>query len=293
MAEQPELSICIANWNCREQLRHCLKSIQIAKQDLKCEVVVVDNASGDGSPEMVAADFSWVALIKNPKNYGFARANNQAAAHSHGKYLFFLNNDTVVGPESLTKIVAFMNAHPGVGMAGPRLIGLDGKAQRLLSETAHAWFLLSSPGHLALDHAVPRCLPTLPARKVRSEPGVRSGVVDGGGYVPAAPTLRTARGMGRRLPVWHRRSRSERPRRAYAFAGLPSRRRHRTLGPNQLREPTRASAISATSAAMPAISANTWPGQSAAFSTSCWFVPIFLLHSGLKSFGKGSPAVRN
>jgi N-acetylglucosaminyl-diphospho-decaprenol L-rhamnosyltransferase len=126
----PDLSICIANWNCREHLRRCLESIRIASLGIPCETIVVDNASADGSADMVESDFPEVILIRNGSNRGFAAANNQAAQRSRATYLLFLNNDTIVGPESLVKIVTFMRDHPGAGIVGPRLIGKDGKPQR-------------------------------------------------------------------------------------------------------------------------------------------------------------------
>ena len=126
----PDLSICIANWNCQEHLRRCLESIRVSRGEFSHETIVVDNASTDGSPEMVEQEFPEVILFRNPTNRGFAIANNQSAGQARGSYLFFLNNDTIVGPDSLAKLLEFMKAHPEVGMAGPRLIGKDGKPQR-------------------------------------------------------------------------------------------------------------------------------------------------------------------
>ncbi len=126
----PDLSICIVNWNGRELLRQCLASIDAGRGALQVETIVVDNGSTDGSAEMVAQEFPWVVLHPNRDNAGFSRANNQAADVSHGQYLLFLNNDTIVGRDSLQSLVEFMRTHPEVGMAGPRLIGRDGAPQR-------------------------------------------------------------------------------------------------------------------------------------------------------------------
>jgi hypothetical protein len=125
-----DLSICIVNWNGRELLRACLYSIQLAQEGLRVETIVVDNASKDGSAGMVAELFPEVILLRNPTNAGFSRANNQAAALSSGRHLLFLNNDTLVGQDSLRTMVRFMDEHPEVGLAGPRLIGHDGLPQR-------------------------------------------------------------------------------------------------------------------------------------------------------------------
>ena len=75
-----DVTICIANWNCRELLRRCLESLHDQPQGVRIETIVVDNASEDGAAEMVVRDFPEVILIRNAENRGFARANNQAAA---------------------------------------------------------------------------------------------------------------------------------------------------------------------------------------------------------------------
>lgn len=124
-----DVSVCIANWNCRELLRRCLESLYDQPQGVSFEVVVVDNASADGAADMVAAEFPGVTLVRNKDNRGFSKANNQAAALAKGRYFFFLNNDTVVPPETLRKFLEFAEANPAVGMVGPRLRGGDGNAQ--------------------------------------------------------------------------------------------------------------------------------------------------------------------
>lgn len=125
----PAVSVCIANWNCVGLLRDCLRSLFGADQGTTFEVVVADNASTDGAADMVAAEFPQVVLVRNGENRGFARASNQAAAAGRGRYVFFLNNDTVVPPGALGKLVALAEAHPEVGMFGPRLRGTDGAFQ--------------------------------------------------------------------------------------------------------------------------------------------------------------------
>ena len=121
------MSVCIANWNCRELLRACLESLQDQPQGLHLEVIVVDNASTDGAPDMVAREFPEVLVLRNDDNRGFSRANNQAALKARGRYLLFLNNDTVVPPGTLRRLVDYADRHPEVGMIGPRL--RDGHGQ--------------------------------------------------------------------------------------------------------------------------------------------------------------------
>jgi GT2 family glycosyltransferase len=124
-----DVSVCIANWNCRELLRGCLESLIGQAQGVRLEIIVVDNASTDGAAAMAAGEFPAVRLIGNAFNRGFARANNQAARCARGRYLFFLNNDTRVPPGTLRRLVKFLETHPGVGMVGPRLRDGQGNIQ--------------------------------------------------------------------------------------------------------------------------------------------------------------------
>jgi len=128
-ADAIDVSVCIANWNCVEYLRACLQSLLHQPQGVTIEVLVADNASTDGAPDMVAREFPEVTLLRNTDNTGFARASNQAADAASGRYLFFLNNDTVVPELALEKLVAFADAHPHFGMIGPRLRDGTGKLQ--------------------------------------------------------------------------------------------------------------------------------------------------------------------
>jgi N-acetylglucosaminyl-diphospho-decaprenol L-rhamnosyltransferase len=123
------VSVCIANWNCRDYLRRCLESLLDRPQGTAVEVIVVDNASTDGAADMIADEFPEVVLVRNRENVGFARASNQAADVARAPYLFFLNNDTVVPSMSLGRLVAFAAAHPQVGLIGPRLRDGGGRLQ--------------------------------------------------------------------------------------------------------------------------------------------------------------------
>jgi N-acetylglucosaminyl-diphospho-decaprenol L-rhamnosyltransferase len=125
----PDVSVCIANWNCRGLLRRCLESLYDQPQGVSFEVIVVDNASTDGAADMTAAEFPGVTLVRNRENRGFSTANNQAAALARGRFLFFLNNDTVVPANTLRQFLEFAEANPAVGMVGPRLRGTDGAFQ--------------------------------------------------------------------------------------------------------------------------------------------------------------------
>ena len=127
-----DLSIIIVNWNTRDLLIDCLNSIQEnlgAAPTLQAETFVVDNASNDGSAETILSSFSWVHLIENQNNVGFARANNQAAALAQGKYVLLLNPDTVLLPSAIKTMSAYLDAHSDVGAVGPRVLNPDGSAQ--------------------------------------------------------------------------------------------------------------------------------------------------------------------
>lgn len=130
------LSIVIVNWNTRANLAECLSSIDHARSssgsptsNSAYELFVVDNASTDGSAEMVREQFPWVHLIPNAENVGFASANNQALRRASGRYVVLLNSDTAVHPGALETMMAFMGAHPRAGGCGPQLLNADGSLQ--------------------------------------------------------------------------------------------------------------------------------------------------------------------
>ena len=114
------VSISIVNWNRRELLRQCLRSIAEHAGSVTHEIFVVDNASTDGSREMVRAEFPQVRLIENAENLGYGRAHNQAMRRAAGRFLFLLNNDVVLLPGTLPRLVEFLEQHPDVGAAGCR-----------------------------------------------------------------------------------------------------------------------------------------------------------------------------
>ncbi|HBI46079.1 MAG TPA: glycosyltransferase family 2 protein [Planctomycetales bacterium] len=128
-AARSVVSVCIVNWNCRKLLKACLRSLTSQLQGLRLEVIVVDNASTDGAADMVARVFPRVVLVRNADNAGFARANNQAARLARGRYFFFLNNDTVVPPGTLRRLVEYARAHPEIGLLGPRMRDRRGRTQ--------------------------------------------------------------------------------------------------------------------------------------------------------------------
>jgi len=136
-----DLGIVIVNYNVRSLLRECLASLYDGRGDLVYQVCVVDNGSQDGSADMVAAEFPQVRLIRT-QNRGYAAGNNaglsafgfgdaeQEAAATVPRYALLLNPDTVLPPSALADMLAFMEAHPKAGVAGPRLVRADGSLDK-------------------------------------------------------------------------------------------------------------------------------------------------------------------
>ena len=105
-----DLTIVIVNWNTRDMLRDCLSSVYTNLGDLRTEVIVVDNASSDGSQLMVEKEFPAVRLIANDQNLGFAAANNQAFSLATGNYVLLLNSDTIVHGSVLESSFTYLSA---------------------------------------------------------------------------------------------------------------------------------------------------------------------------------------
>lgn len=125
-----DLSIVIVSWNVRELLRRCLTSLQgEALGGLETEIIVVDNASSDGSVEMASSEYPLVRLLVNSTNAGFARGSNQGLRESTGRYILLLNPDTEILGDALPKMVQFMDDHPQFGIVGPRLLDFKGDLQ--------------------------------------------------------------------------------------------------------------------------------------------------------------------
>src|SRR5438445_4001964 len=124
----------VVSWNTRDILRQCLRSAQAALQGLRVELIVVDNASSDGSAAMVRAEFGSdprVHLIANARNEGFARGNNQAFAASHGDFLAVVNSDVVLGGPAVSIMMEYLGARPNVGIVTCNLVDADGAPQSL------------------------------------------------------------------------------------------------------------------------------------------------------------------
>lgn len=166
------VSLIIVNWNVRELLRGCLQSLREAAglPMADMQVIVVDNASADGSAAMVAAEFPEVELVANADNLGFGRANNQVLSRCTGRYVLLLNPDTRVLDGAIAKLVSLLDAQPDVGVAGCRLLNGDGTLQRWTGGAFPTLVNLFSH-YFFLDRLLPAALRPAPFVLERDMPG--------------------------------------------------------------------------------------------------------------------------
>ncbi|HEY4621245.1 MAG TPA: glycosyltransferase family 2 protein [Gaiellaceae bacterium] len=124
--ESPEVSVVIVTYRCREQARECLASLYEATTGISYEVVVLDNASNDGTVEMIRSEFPEVRLVALEENIGFGAGVNRAAGDAAGEFLLLLNPDTIVHPGTVERFVAFARSHPRHGIYGGRTLDPGG-----------------------------------------------------------------------------------------------------------------------------------------------------------------------
>jgi len=134
-----DLSIVVVSWNTRELTLACLASVEAERERLRgrleLELFLVENGSSDGSAEAVREGFAWVSLLVQPRNLGFAAGCNLGLARARGRHLLLLNSDAALLPGALELALDYLDAHPEVGLLGPRLVGPDGQLQN----SAHAY----------------------------------------------------------------------------------------------------------------------------------------------------------
>lgn len=121
-----DLSVIIVNYNVKYFLEQCLSSVEKAIAPFHAEVIVIDNASSDDSLAYLSPLFPWVTFIANAINVGFSKANNIALEKATGKYILFLNPDTVLPEDSLAKCIAFIEQHPDAGALGVKMVNEKG-----------------------------------------------------------------------------------------------------------------------------------------------------------------------
>ncbi len=125
-----DLSVCILTLNARSYLQDCLCSLYENPPRLSFEVIVVDNASTDGVEEMLCREFPQVHFYQYGENGGYTRSMNRALQAGRGRYLLQLNPDTLVLPGALESLVRYLDAHPEVGICGPKVLNRDGTLQK-------------------------------------------------------------------------------------------------------------------------------------------------------------------
>lgn len=130
MPDGARLSVIIVNWNTRDLLRRCLASLRAYPPSVPMEIIVVDNASADGSSAMVREEFPEVALLEPGRNTGYAAGNNLGFAQAKGEYLLTLNPDTEVFDGTLDEALRVLDRSPRAGSLGAKLIGVGGEVQR-------------------------------------------------------------------------------------------------------------------------------------------------------------------
>ena len=127
--KKPELSVIILNYNTKELLEDCLNSVKKYENEVPLEVIVSDNSSTDGSPQMIKEKFPWVKYTEGP-NEGFSKGNNRARPLVEGNIVLFLNPDTVVHKNVFAKTVEYIKTHPDVGALTCKLVLPDGSMDK-------------------------------------------------------------------------------------------------------------------------------------------------------------------
>ena len=133
------VSVIIVVWNGKKYVRECLESLRENCRDVCDEVIIVDNASSDGSAELIAEMFPEFHLIRNSENLGFAKANNIGIAQSSGDYVCLVNSDVKFTGDCLSPMLRFLSENPEVGMVGPKMLATDGEVRRSTMRFPTVW----------------------------------------------------------------------------------------------------------------------------------------------------------
>ena len=134
-----DISIVIVSWNCKRFLLDCIASLQGQAPNDLMEIIVVDNASSDGTPEAVHRHFPNVTLIENDANVGFARGNNIGIDRTTGRYICLINPDVIVLDNCIVRMRDYMDSKTDIGMLGPKIVKRDGTVQRSCMRTPTLW----------------------------------------------------------------------------------------------------------------------------------------------------------
>lgn len=133
------VSVVIVVWNAQKYVLECLTSLREHCSEVYTEVIVVDNCSTDGTPELVAKLFPEFKLIRNPENYGFSKANNIGISASSGSYVCLVNSDVKFIDDCISPMLGYLRANPGVAMVGPRMLLPSGGVARSTMRYPTPW----------------------------------------------------------------------------------------------------------------------------------------------------------
>ena len=153
-----DISIIIVNWNTRDLLKSCLESVLETIHDISYEIIVVDNASQDGSVAMLQEKYPEIRLIQNEQNRGFGAANNQAMRIMTGRYALLLNSDAVLTENAVRELFTFMEAHSDAAMACGQLLSADGSKQNSVASFPNLLTLLMNIS--LLEYLFPKRYPS-------------------------------------------------------------------------------------------------------------------------------------
>jgi len=138
-SDRPTVSAVIVVWNAKKYVIECLESLREHCRSACVEVIVVDNASTDGTPEVIAEMFPEFRLIRNSENLGFAKANNIGIAECSGEYVCLVNSDVKFTSDCFSPMLRFLSENPGVGMVGPKMLAPDGRVGRSTLRFPTVW----------------------------------------------------------------------------------------------------------------------------------------------------------
>lgn len=205
MTYAPSVTIAIVSFNTRDALRDCLRSIERVREEVKIEVVIVDNASSDGSLAMLEWEFPKIKVLANTENLGFARAVNQAFEASDSDFFMMLNPDTWVAKNSIVRLVEMAERDPEIAVVGAQLTSFEGDSQQsvLAKPTLAKEFLNLLPElkSILLPYSVKSIL--IRGREQRRGQIIEVPAVSGGAMLIRSAAFRQAGGMDERFFVYH------------------------------------------------------------------------------------------
>ncbi|MEN6372771.1 MAG: glycosyltransferase family 2 protein [Armatimonadota bacterium] len=149
-----DISVIIVNHNTKQHVIDCIASLEKTVPPRPYEIIVVDNASSDGSAEAICERFPSVKVIKCSKNLGFGRANNLGAKEAQGEFLFILNSDTLVCPNAVERLASALESNPKAGIASPRIVDADDKDQEVVALLMTPKTVLFSSARKSVRHKI-------------------------------------------------------------------------------------------------------------------------------------------